>query len=67
MANIRKEYPPSFKAKVTLEAIREEKTSAELASQHEVHRVNKAIETGIFYPNENFMCPNCGYRELCKK
>lgn len=29
--------------------------------------VNKAIESGIFYPNENFMCPNCGYRELCKK
>lgn len=37
MANIRKEYLPSFKAKVTLEAIREEKTSAELASQYEVH------------------------------
>jgi putative RecB family exonuclease len=30
-------------------------------------RVNKAIESGIFYPNENFMCPSCGYRELCKK
>lgn len=29
--------------------------------------VNEAIESGIFYPNENFMCPNCGYRELCKK
>ena len=37
MANIRKKYPPSFKAKVTLEAIREEKTAAELASQYEVH------------------------------
>lgn len=29
--------------------------------------VNKAIESGIFYPNQNFMCPNCGYRELCEK
>jgi len=33
MTSIRKKYPPSFKAKVALEAIREEKTSAELASQ----------------------------------
>jgi len=30
MGNIRKKYPPSFKAKVALEAIREEKTSADL-------------------------------------
>ena len=37
MADIRRKYPPSFKAKVALEAIREEKTSAELASQYEVH------------------------------
>jgi len=37
MENIRKKYPPSFKVKVALEAIREEKTSAELASQYEVH------------------------------
>ena len=29
MGNIRKQYPPSFKAKVALEAIKEEKTSAE--------------------------------------
>ena len=37
MASIRKKYLPSFKAKVALEAIREEKTSAELASQYQVH------------------------------
>jgi len=37
MGNIHKKYPPSFKAKVVLEAIREEKTSAELASKYEVH------------------------------
>ena len=37
MGNIRKKYPPSFRAKVALEAIREEKTSAELASKYGVH------------------------------
>jgi len=34
---IRKRYPPSFKAKVALEAIKEHKTSAELASLYRVH------------------------------
>jgi CRISPR/Cas system-associated exonuclease Cas4 (RecB family) len=29
--------------------------------------VEKAIETGIFYPNENFMCPACGYKEMCDR
>ncbi len=29
--------------------------------------VNHSIETGIFYPNENYMCPSCGYSDLCKK
>ena len=29
--------------------------------------VYKAIETGIFYPNENWMCPSCGYGALCRK
>jgi len=37
MLNIRKKYPPAFKAKVALEAIKGEKTSAELASEYEVH------------------------------
>jgi len=37
MASIRKKYPPTFKAKVVLEAIREKKTSAELASEYGVH------------------------------
>ena len=37
MADIRRKYPPSFKAKVALEAIREDKTSADLASQYQVH------------------------------
>lgn len=30
-------FTPSFKAKVALESIKEEKTSAELASQYSVH------------------------------
>jgi len=34
---MRKSYPPSFKAKVALEAIKEQKTSAELTSQYQVH------------------------------
>lgn len=37
MENLRKKYPASFKAKVALEAIKEERTSAELASQYQVH------------------------------
>lgn len=37
MGKIRKQYPPSLKAKVALEAIKEEKTSAELASEYGVH------------------------------
>ncbi len=37
MVSIRKKYPPSFKVKVALETIRGEKTSAELASQYQVH------------------------------
>ena len=37
MDNLRRKHTPSFKAKVALEAIREQKTSAELASQYQVH------------------------------
>jgi transposase-like protein len=37
MSNKRKQYSSQFRAKVTLEAIRSEKTVAELASQYEVH------------------------------
>ena len=37
MGNIRKKYPPVFKAKVALETLREEKTSAELSSKYKVH------------------------------
>ncbi len=37
MERMRKRYPPSFKAKVALEAIKEQKTSAELASLYQIH------------------------------
>ena len=37
MANMRKQYPPSFRAKVALEAIRGERTCAELGSEYQVH------------------------------
>ena len=37
MNTLKKSYTPSFKAKVALEAIREEKTSAELSSEYQVH------------------------------
>lgn len=29
--------------------------------------VSKAIQSGIFYPNENYFCGVCGYRNLCRK
>ena len=34
---MRKHYSPEFKAKVAMEAIQEQKTLAELASEYEVH------------------------------
>jgi putative transposase len=37
--NLRRKYTPSFKAKVALEAIKEQKTSAELADEFQVHPV----------------------------
>ena len=35
--NIRRVHPPAFKARVALEAIKEQKTIAELSSIYEVH------------------------------
>jgi transposase len=37
MRNKRKQYSPQFKAKVALEAVKAEKTVAELASQYTLH------------------------------
>ena len=37
MSRKRKQYSPPFKAKVAIEAIRGQKTTAELASQYEIH------------------------------
>jgi putative RecB family exonuclease len=43
-------------------------------SQEDINRflktlayVAKAIQSGIFYPNENYFCSVCGYRDMCKK
>lgn len=33
----RKQYPKEFKARVALEAVKEEKTIAELSSEYEIH------------------------------
>ncbi len=37
MGNLRRKHTPSFKAKVALEAIKEQKAAAELASQYQIH------------------------------
>lgn len=37
MGSIYRQYPPSLKTKVALEAIRGERTCAELASEYQVH------------------------------
>lgn len=30
-------------------------------------RVSRSIKSGIFYPNENYMCGICGYADMCRK
>ena len=37
MSRKRKQYSAQFKAKVAIEAVRGQKTTAELASQYEIH------------------------------
>jgi len=37
MANTRKQYSATFKAQVVLEALKETKTVAQLASEHQIH------------------------------
>ena len=37
MRSIRNKYSAEFKAKVVLEALREDKTTAEIASKYQVH------------------------------
>lgn len=52
MKNSRKQYPPALKAKIVLEALRETKTIAELASEHQIHpnlisKWKQAATTGL--------------------
>lgn len=42
--------------------------------ESDIERFNKllsyvscSIENGVFYPNENYMCPSCGYADLCRE
>ena len=37
MSTMRTKHPPAFKAKVALDAVRDDKTSAELAGLYQVH------------------------------
>ena len=30
-------------------------------------QVERGINSGVFYPNENYMCGTCGYGEMCEK
>ena len=49
MGNVHRQHSPSFKAKVALEAIREEETIVELASRYGVHptQIKKWKKTAI--------------------
>jgi hypothetical protein len=29
--------------------------------------VENAIRSGVYYPNESYMCGNCGYQGMCEK
>jgi transposase-like protein len=44
MSGNRRQYTSEFKAKVAIEARRGQKTTAELASQYEIHLATLAIE-----------------------
>ena len=44
MKQSRKNHSPSFKAKVALEALREEETTAEIAGRYEVHDLERCVQ-----------------------
>jgi len=54
--NIRRIHSPAFKAKVALEAIREQKTIAELASMYSVHstQITKWKKKGLEILSQGF-------------
>ena len=63
--NIRRVHPPAFKAKVAVEAIKETKTIAELASQYAIHptQITKWKQQGLEILAQGFS----GKREQNKK
>ena len=50
---IRRQHPPAFKAKVALEAVKEEKTITELASVYQVHPTQINQWRDILWSNRN--------------
>lgn len=48
---IRRQHPPAFKAKVALEAVKGEKTIAEIASEYQVHPTQVKQWKDIFLTN----------------
>ena len=52
MGRIRKSYSPAFKAKVALEAIKEEETVAELASKYSSSCSDKKVEKSGYGEND---------------
>jgi CRISPR/Cas system-associated exonuclease Cas4 (RecB family) len=30
-------------------------------------QLENGISSGVFYPNESYMCPGCGYQDMCER
>ena len=47
MKESRRKHSPAFKAKVALEALKEEESTAEIASRFEVHPAQVSVKGGV--------------------